>query len=120
MLIKSGDIIIAVIILVLTAFLLMLPSSGRENFVVIYLDGDEYARYNLSQTTKSIVEVESKYGQNTVAIENGNVYVTKSSCKDKLEISAGQINKKGQTLVCLPNRVVVTIEGGKQIDATTF
>ncbi|MBQ2897347.1 MAG: NusG domain II-containing protein [Clostridia bacterium] len=119
-LIKTGDVIIAVIILILTAAFVLLPSFGSADFAVIYVDGKEYGKYNLNENNKTTVELVSDYGHNTVVIKNGQVFVEKSSCKDKLEVKAGPIKKQGQTLVCLPNRVVVTIEGGAKTDATAF
>ncbi len=116
---KLGDLIVVAIILLLTVILAIKPAFSDALFVVIHVDGKEYGRYSLTDN-KKIIEISTDFGHNTVVISDGAVYVTQSSCKDKVEIKAGAISDVGQALVCLPNRVVVTVEGGAKTDATTF
>ena len=52
-------------------------------------------------------------GSNTVVIENGTVYMKDADCPDKLCEKTGKISKNGETIVCLPHRVVVEIQGGE-------
>ncbi|MGN1187013.1 MAG: NusG domain II-containing protein, partial [Lachnospiraceae bacterium] len=77
--------------------------------VVITVDGEEYAQYPLkSGSTKEItVDVHNK-----VIIDDGVVWMEEADCPDKLCINQGKISKAGQTIICLPNRVMVTIKGG--------
>lgn len=46
---------------------------------------------------------------NKIVIENGYCYMEEAECPDHLCIKQGKVNKSGQTIVCLPNRVVVTV-----------
>ena len=36
-----------------------------------------------------------------------------ADCPDKLCVSQGKISRSGQTIICLPNKTMVTIKGGK-------
>jgi len=117
---KTGDICIILIILLLTLLMLILPCFERSNHVVVYADGKEYGRYSLDTKVENTFKIETEHGVILIEIKDGKVSVLESSCKDKLEISAGEIDRAGQSLVCLPNRVVITIEGGTKTDATTF
>lgn len=53
----------------------------------------------------------SSLGYNTLVIETGAVHMTAASCPDQVCVHTGPISKPGQTIVCLPNRVVVEITG---------
>ena len=56
-------------------------------------------------------------GSNIVTIENGGVTMTDADCPDKLCVKTGRISKTGETIVCLPHRVVVEIIGAAADDS---
>ncbi|MCD8108413.1 MAG: NusG domain II-containing protein [Oscillospiraceae bacterium] len=74
--------------------------------VVITLSGETYAEVSLSGSKKVEIPVE---GLLTVVIDGGEVYVTDSTCPDGLCERSGAISKSGESIVCLPNGVVVKI-----------
>ena len=49
-------------------------------------------------------------GINSIIISNGSVTVSDADCPDKLCVKTGKINRAGETIVCLPHRVVVEIK----------
>ncbi|MGE4282705.1 MAG: NusG domain II-containing protein [Clostridia bacterium] len=80
--------------------------------VVIEVDGQVYARYNFSEiTSPKYIEIRTQYGYNKVEIDKDKVRVAEADCPDKLDVLAGWISKSNQMIVCLPNRLVVKIEG---------
>lgn len=101
--------ITALLILALGAwvFTLMTRQSGGE--AVITVNGVETARLPLSHDT--VLTVGEGEHTNTVAVENGEVLVTGASCPDHVCIRQGRISYDGQTIICLPNRLVVTVAG---------
>ncbi len=48
-------------------------------------------------------------GSNLLVIEDGKAYISEASCPDGLCKGMGAINMEGQSIVCLPNKVVVEI-----------
>lgn len=57
-------------------------------------------------------------GYNTVVIKDKRVYVTEADCPDKVCMNSGAIENPGDTIVCMPHRMVVEIEGsGEQVDS---
>ena len=59
---------------------------------------------------------------NTVEIKSGSVSVTEASCRNQVCVRHGAISRPGESIVCLPNRLVVTIEGsgkGGEYDSVT-
>lgn len=43
--------------------------------------------------------------------EDGQVWVTEATCPDKICIHQGKISQEGETIVCLPNRMIIQIFG---------
>ena len=121
---KKGD-YIAVFAVVFVWILSLAPffAYGRTANLkaVIYLDGAKYAEYTLAKYEKPISVTVDGAGRNVVEISKNGVRVTESNCADKLEINGGTINRAGQSLICLPNRFLIKIEGGgEKIDSVTY
>lgn len=47
---------------------------------------------------------------NTVVIKNGEVKMESADCKNQICVNHKKINRKGQSIICLPNKVVVEIK----------
>jgi len=104
--VKKGDIaIIIVAVIFLVLWLIPKPAGG---VVTIMVDGEVYKKVSLGENSET--KVESEFGKNTVIVKDGEVYVTDTDCPNKL-CEKDKISKNGQSIVCLPNRLSVTIEG---------
>lgn len=82
--------------------------SRDSLMVVVTVDGEEY--YSGLLMDEREIDMD---GHNKVVIADGEVCMEETDCPDKLCISQGKISKPGQTIICLPNKVMVTIKGGK-------
>lgn len=52
-------------------------------------------------------------GTNTLVIEGGAAYIASADCPDALCVRRGPVRYVGETIVCLPHRLTVTVtEGG--------
>ncbi len=49
---------------------------------------------------------------NVVAADAGGVFMERADCRDQLCVKQGRIHRAGQQIVCLPNRVMVTLKKG--------
>lgn len=87
-----------------------LSKKAASVSVKVTVDGKMYAVYPLE--TDTTVEI----GQTGVrfVIENGSAFIAASDCPDKLCMRAGSLSEAdtGKSLVCLPNRVAVTLIPG--------
>lgn len=90
--------------------------------VVITVDGQEYYTGRLiengaeEKNAKSTVGDKREIdvdGHNKVVIAGGEVWMDSADCPDKLCVGQGRISRSGQTIICLPNKVMVTIKGVK-------
>ena len=53
-------------------------------------------------------------GTNTLVIENGEAWVSEADCPDKICMGMGKNSKNGEFIACLPNRVIIVVEGGEE------
>lgn len=89
-------------------FFVQKNKSSDSLMVVVTVNGEEYYRGLLLHRKE--IDIDS---HNKVVIEDGEVRMEEADCPDKLCISQGKISKPGQTIICLPNKTMVTITGGK-------
>ena len=107
---KADIVLLAVLVaagLASSAFLAVSGESGAR--VVIESDKKIFARYSLDENREVVVK--SKNGTNTVVIEDGRVYVKDASCSNQVCAEHASISRSGESIVCLPNRLLVKIEG---------
>ena len=57
------------------------------------------------------IPIKTKYGYNLIEIGDEKVRVIEADCPDKLDVKQGYISKPGETIVCLPNRLIIEIKG---------
>ena len=120
---KKRDFILIGVVLVLALLLWLLPralgffSVQGEKQVRITVEGELYGIYDLQE--EQTIEINDS---NLCRIQDGEVNMTEADCPDKLCMHQGPISISGETIVCLPNKVVIEIvgkdekNGGSQID----
>lgn len=87
--------------------------TTKNAAAVVTIDGMEYGRYPLSEDTEETINLpDGNY--NILVIKDGYADMTDSSCPDKICVNHTKISKNNETIVCLPHKVVVTIENGTQ------
>ena len=99
--------VLALAAVVLFVCFFVFRSRAAGNTVYITLNGKEYGKYDISNDLT--LEIQSENGVNTVEIKDGKVSVTEADCPDGYCISKGRIWREGETVVCLPHRLVVEV-----------
>jgi hypothetical protein len=113
----KNDIILAVIVIVVaaTGLLLLNIFKTEGSFAVIKIDGIETERYPLSVNTEVVIETGDD-GRNTLVIENNKAFMKNSNCPDKICDGHSKVSYKGETIVCLPHKVVIEIVADEATD----
>ena len=89
-------------------------SDNKPKTAVIEVDGKVFAEYEMNNIAdEKIVDV---YGKNKVKITRDYAEVIYADCPDKRDMKQGKITKAGQIIVCLPNKMTVTIKDKKEYD----
>ena len=86
-------------------------SVRADGVTVMELPLDEDAR----------VELGSGAHTNVLVIEDGAARVAAASCPDRICVRQGAIRYEGESIVCLPHRLVIAVQGGAAngIDGST-
>lgn len=103
------DIIFIVSLIVISASavgcLLIFRREGKS--VAVELNGERVAVYSLEKDGEYILNG----GTNILVIEKGEAYISEADCPDRTCMRTGKLRHVGQSAVCLPNRVSVTVIG---------
>ena len=85
--------------------------SGKSgNMVSVRVDGREVMTFSLEEDQE--YEIQGEGGRyNKIIIRNGEVWMEEASCPDHLCMKMGHLSKSGQSIICLPNKVVIEIRG---------
>ncbi len=86
--------------------LIFFYQPSQQKHLVIWADGERTVR-SLHDST---FEVKSKSGSVTVKVSDGKVRLVESTCHDRWCIRMGPISRPGESMVCLPSKILVTIE----------
>ena len=92
---------------ILFAALAMAKSGGDGNTVRITVGGSVWAQYPLDEDRTVTVSEES--GVNVIEIKQGTVRMKEADCPDEYCVLKGSISRTGETIVCLPHRLVAEI-----------
>lgn len=101
----------ALLVVALCLFLVVGKLEKTGGTVTVKMNDDVIGVYSLSVDGE--YPITSFYGSNTLVIKDGKAWVKDSSCPDHICENTGKISKLGETIICLPNTVFITItEGG--------
>lgn len=110
----KGDIALIVCLCFLIV-LLFVPSFGvtdEKLTAEIYLNGEIVKTVSLSETEGEEITV----GNCELLIEKDGVSFIRSDCRDKLCIKRGKLKRKGDTMACVPEKVVAVIKSENKDD----
>lgn len=106
---KDGILILIVLIIAAIFFLWNQKKATLDgDIVVITVDGKQYGIYNLKENNE--IEINSKYGYNKLIIKNGEAFMEQADCNDHYCETMGKIKRNGESIICLPHKVVIEIE----------
>jgi hypothetical protein len=109
---RKNDLVLFAVLLVIGVILFVVIDFMKADgaSVDVHVDGKIVASYPLSTDR----DVELGYnGHNLLVIKGGQATMTDADCPDKLCVKQKAISKEGETIVCLPHRLVVKISGGE-------
>ena len=114
-----NDVIFIFIVLLIAAVGMLYLFVFREagNAVRVTVNGELYGVYSLSKNTvQDIRTSEDDVRTNRLVILDGKAYMESASCPDGICVAHRPIFRDGESIVCLPNRVVVTVvtNGGSE------
>lgn len=128
---KKGDKIIFSLILIITiggflgTYFYKNLIGGEDKVAVIKQNGKVIKRIsltNLKEEEEIIVSTEDKH-YNKIIIKKDMIFISEADCPDQICVKTGPVAIPGDTVVCLPNKLIIAIEGenpNSDVDSTTY
>ena len=90
-------------------------SVGAEegSMLSVYQEGALTKELSLDSDVEFVIEGDYK---NVITIKDGKAAITESDCPGTDCVHSGWIHEAGSSIVCLPNRVELRIEGTSEVD----
>ena len=100
-------VLLLIVVLAGAAFFFL---RGEGDSVTVSVDGKHYGTYPLhTDLTLSIRTGEGGEQQNLLVIRDGKALVESATCPDGICAAHKPISREGESIVCLPHRVVITV-----------
>ena len=110
---KNDLLLIFALLLLAGGFWLWLSLSRSEGALVeVRVKGEVQQLLPLDSSVSLPIGEEGRL--NLLVIEEGGAYMSEASCPDHVCLRRGTVRYAGETIVCLPNEVVVTVLGGEE------
>lgn len=114
----KNDLILIIFLLIMTSvvgvIIFFTKHEGKQ--VVVSVDGVVTDIYSIEDDgTYEIQGYDG--GRNILVIADGVAYMSEASCPDHLCMGMGRISNVGQSIICLPNRVIIEIRDEKTVES---
>ena len=102
-----ADIILVISLVILTlvtSIFIYKKQTSNKIYVEVSINGEFTNKYSIDEN----IEIMLKTG-NVLVIKDGNVCISNADCPDGLCVKQGTISKANESIICLPNKLVVRI-----------
>jgi len=118
--INKYDITLIVAIIIISILILFYGSRNvskvDDNIALVYSKNELVGKYILSENYENEFTINSEVGHNTIKIKDKKIWIEDASCPDQYCTQQGKISSDGEIIVCLPNQLLIKIEGNRNDD----
>ena len=109
----KNDILLILAVLILAGGFWLYSSFSMDKGAeaIVSVDGEELCRLSLDVDTSYTIGEGEHF--NILVISGGEAWMSDASCPDHICVNSGKVSLEGQTIVCLPNKTIVSIVGGE-------
>ncbi|KKO50709.1 NusG domain II-containing protein [Paenibacillus sp. DMB20] len=119
---KRGDLVL-ISVLLAAALIFLVPrwlggNGSEENhnnplIATITVDGRPFKQVELTKE-EQVIEIRTDHGTNILKVHDYGIEMIEADCPDEVCLSFGFVNQKNQSIVCLPHKVLVEVDGGPE------
>lgn len=106
--------VLSILCLALIGFIIFKANLKNGDCVNVVVNGKVTESYNLHEDVNKIILTDN--GNNVLVIKNGEAYIDSADCPDKICVEHRKISKTGETIVCLPHKLVIEITENEKND----
>ncbi|MBL0224789.1 MAG: NusG domain II-containing protein [Geobacteraceae bacterium] len=120
-----GDKLLVLLIMVsaiMSAYVLLCNRSNKDSShqAVISVEGLVVRTITLSrETPRQDFVINGKVGKTDIEVQGRRIRVRDAHCNNRICVRQGWIDKPGESVICMPGQVVISIEGAAPVDAVT-
>ena len=116
---KKTDVILLAVILMLGVIGIIILAWIRDegSLVVITQDGETIGIYQLKEDCDVLIE-SGEGGSNLLRINEGKAFVVSADCQNQDCVEHKPISQSGESIVCLPHKVVITVHSSSDSNDT--
>lgn len=117
---KKLDIVIIILLFILSftpniIFSKTISNSNKLVYASIKIDGKLYDNIPLSTNKgEKKLNIKTPTGNNSILIRDNIIKVISADCKDDLCVKQGEISKVGESIICLPHKLIIEIKGDEK------
>lgn len=110
---KKADVIVIAAVLAVAGVLCLLLYGTNHNgsYVQVEIEGTVSEVLPLSEDCEKTISTPDG-GENTLVIRDGAVSITEANCPDKICVHHNAIRRSGESIICLPHRLTVSVVSG--------
>lgn len=117
---KKQNVIFIIILLIASFAMLFFVIMGKQRQkgykVLIYVNGTLVQEVSLEVEAEIVIH--GNPGDNVLVIRDRKAYMKEASCENHVCIQQGEVSRNGETIICMPNQIIVEVSAEKQeIDA---
>ncbi len=114
-----GDkiLILCLLFLSIISGVVLKRTHKEAKYCIISVNGRD--TYKLLLSEPKTIKIKGAIGKSTVEIKDRSVRILDSPCPLKICMHQGKIKASGETIICVPNRVMIRITGKELVDAIT-
>ena len=105
---KNDVIFLSLLAVICVIACIAIYTGGMTNgsYITITIDGTEYGTYSLQENQTIPI---GNPVRNTVVIQDGKAKMVEAECPDGLCVKQKEIYYDKESIICLPNKIVVTV-----------
>ncbi len=116
--IKIGDLVIVIVVLILGFIPVLTAKNNKPDQYSIIINGVEIMQ--IPADVDTTVTISAPLGKVIISVQDYRAKIVESNCPTKICIRTGYIDKVGESIVCVPNSLIIIAQGksdGEKYDA---
>lgn len=111
---KRNDLILmAAVLTIAIAGFLLYASFGKDSagMITVTVDGEVFGTYSLKKDQEIQIN-----DTNFLIVQDGKADMIEADCPDQICVEQKAVSKNKESIICLPNKVIVEVIGGEETE----